>query len=329
MPHERFECGLSAVVFGSFGALFQYCPSIISASATLLGTSASQAALQPAGLVAGACTQPRTFPPSRSMNARMRPAVMAKRLSFVVVPGSEAVSQQLSSATGPPPKSVSLRPQVKPPLFFTQLLNGTHRPAFGPLDAHALEAQSPWSLHVLSTAQRGAFVGAPPPQSTSVSVPFLIPSLFVGGWQTPPVHATLLQSLVTAQLLPVSQRGAFVGAPPPQSTSVSVPFLIPSLFVGGWQTPPVHATLLQSLVTAQLLPVSQRGAFVGAPPPQSTSVSRAVLDPVTSSSAAGRHHRCTRRCCSRSSPRSSCRSRNVERSSVRRLRSRRRFPYRS
>ena len=110
--------------------------------AVVLGTSTSHPASHPAGFVAGVCTNLRTLPPSRSMKARIRPAVIAKRFSFAVVPGTAAVSQQLSRLTVPPPSSVSLRPHVNPPPFSTQLLNGTQRFAFGPLFAHAPDAQS-------------------------------------------------------------------------------------------------------------------------------------------------------------------------------------------
>src|SRR5687768_6297168 len=46
-------------------------------------------------------------------------------------------------------------------------------------------------------------------------------------------HRALAQSLRLAQVLPVAQRGH---VPPPQSTSVSAPFVMPSLQVGpdGW-----------------------------------------------------------------------------------------------
>ena len=42
--------------------------------------------------------------------------------------------------------------------------------------------------------------------------------------------------------------------PPPQSTSVSVPFLTASVHVGAWHTPPVQRPLTQSLFPAQFLP---------------------------------------------------------------------------
>jgi hypothetical protein len=65
--------------------------------------------------------------------------------------------------------------------------------------------------------------------------------------QTPPVQVPLMQSLATEQVLPLAQRGQ----EPPQSTSVSVPFLMPSEQVGTtgatgaaqtppWQNPTLH-----------------------------------------------------------------------------------------
>src|SRR5687767_5879325 len=49
-----------------------------------------------------------------------------------------------------------------------------------------------------------------------------------GGWtQTPPVQVPLTQSVPTEQELPSAQAAQ----PPPQSTSVSVPFCTPSLQV--------------------------------------------------------------------------------------------------
>jgi hypothetical protein len=72
----------------------------------------------------------------------------------------------------------------------------------------------------------------PPPQSTSVSAPFLIPSLQVGAGaaQKPAVQTALAtQSPAVAQAFPMAHRPQL---PPPQSTSVSAPFLIPSEQVG-------------------------------------------------------------------------------------------------
>src|SRR5262245_35504939 len=102
-------------------------------------------------------------------------------------------------------------------------------------------------------------------------------SSFAGGSQTFDValHKALSQSASTRQLLPVAHPVAVVGPAPPQSTSVSVPFFRPSSFAAGLQTfvTSSHLTLSQSVVTSHALPTAHRGAFVGAPPPQSTSLS--------------------------------------------------------
>ena len=176
--------------------------------------------------------------------------------------------------------------------------------------------------------QPGALVGAPPPQSTSVSVPFVRPSVDVAGSQTrvPALHAVFAQSVVIAQPCPGGQRvtpavgppqsmpvssrflipSACVGArhffwtgshfalsqsvsaeqpcpvahlgaaAPPQSLSVSSPFLTPSVGEGAWQTPSLQTLLVQSAPITQTLPVEQAGAFE---PPQSTSVSSPFFTP--------------------------------------------------
>jgi hypothetical protein len=59
------------------------------------------------------------------------------------------------------------------------------------------------------------------PQSTSVSPPFLAPSVHVACWHLPPVHTAVSQSVVCAQPSPGVQAGQAV---PPQSASVSLPF---------------------------------------------------------------------------------------------------------
>ena len=61
-----------------------------------------------------------------------------------------------------------------------------------------------------------------PPQSKSVSVPFLLPSLQEGR-QLPEMHLPLMQSTLTTQ---ASVSAHFGQKPPPQSLSVSVPSLI-------------------------------------------------------------------------------------------------------
>jgi hypothetical protein len=70
-----------------------------------------------------------------------------------------------------------------------------------------------------------------PPQSMSLSLPFLTPSEHVGVAHVPLVHTPLWQSPALPQSLPLAHF--LVGKqPPPQSTSVSVPFLTLSEQVG-------------------------------------------------------------------------------------------------
>ena len=88
--------------------------------------------------------------------------------------------------------------------------------------------QSAATLQSLPSAQR--FVGAQePPQSTSVSVPFLTTSRQVGTWQMLLMQTPLVQSDEAPQSLPSLH---LVEQLPPQSTSVSVPFFAESVQVG-------------------------------------------------------------------------------------------------
>jgi len=74
----------------------------------------------------------------------------------------------------------------------------------------------------------------PPPQSTSPSPPFLIPSVQLGALQVPPAPQTALtQSVAETQVLPVPHRPQG----PPQSTSDSPPFFTPSEQLAAVQTP--------------------------------------------------------------------------------------------
>src|SRR5260221_533662 len=93
----------------------------------------------------------------------------------------------------------------------------------------------------------------PPPQSTSVSLPFFMPSVQLGagmGWQTPPLQKFEPQSPLPVHLPPLPH---FPHAHPPQSTSVSMPFFTPSEQVGAWHTPFVQTPLAQSLPLVHML----------------------------------------------------------------------------
>src|SRR6476659_8544236 len=59
----------------------------------------------------------------------------------------------------------------------------------------------------------------------------------------PSMQLPLTQSVPAMQVLPLTHLGQ-VG--PPQSMSVSLPFLTVSVQVGGWHTPPAHTPLGQA-----------------------------------------------------------------------------------
>jgi len=108
---------------------------------------------------------------------------------------------------------------------------------------------------------------APPPQSTSVSLPFLLVSwqLAGGSAQMPLEQKPLLQSLRSKQAWFVAQDLQL----PPQSMSVSLPLCKPSL-----QLAAAHALSLQMpLLQSPALPHTKPLAQLGQPPPQSTSLS--------------------------------------------------------
>jgi hypothetical protein len=81
------------------------------------------------------------------------------------------------------------------------------------------------------------------------------------------MHTPLWQSVAPVQTLPATHLGQLA---PPQSVSVSVPFLTTSVQVAGWHTSPVHTPLWQSLATAHVLPATH---LLHEAPPQSMSVS--------------------------------------------------------
>jgi hypothetical protein len=110
---------------------------------------------------------------------------------------------------------------------------------------------------------------APPPQSTSVSVPLSTPSVHVAGWQAPERQWLLWQSDPTKHAAK-SAQGEQVG--PPQSTSVSPPFRTPSVHSGVWHVVE-QKPVVQSACTLHGWPTPQGGQ----PPPQSTPVSAPFL----------------------------------------------------
>src|SRR5438876_1032035 len=69
----------------------------------------------------------------------------------------------------------------------------------------------------------------PPPQSTSVSLPFLSPSVQPGATQLIPTQTDEAQSPAMRHPLPTSH---LLVHDPPQSTSVSPPFFTPSVQLG-------------------------------------------------------------------------------------------------
>jgi hypothetical protein len=74
----------------------------------------------------------------------------------------------------------------------------------------------------------------------SVSEPFFTESVQLAIWQVPPLHFELVQSAPLVQLSPLAQSGH---AAPPQSTSLSVPFLTLSVQVAALQEPEVQTPL--------------------------------------------------------------------------------------
>jgi hypothetical protein len=89
--------------------------------------------------------------------------------------------------------------------------------------------------------------------------------------QTPPEQRLVVQSALTVHVL---DGVHLLGQLPPQSTSVSAPFLMPSLQLaatGVAQTLlPLQKPLMQSVPTIQIFPLAHAKHV---PPPQSTSVS--------------------------------------------------------
>src|SRR5687767_7582973 len=128
--------------------------------------------------------------------------------------------------------------------------------------------QSPLAAQSLFASQRGVAASGPP-QSTSVSPLFLMPSFGPAGLvgsatQRPPSQRPALQSVPTLQPWPT----AHCGAPgPPQSTSVSSPFFVPSVGDAAWQMLSLQTPVRQSLPVVHVLPAGFALGFGSLEPP--------------------------------------------------------------
>ena len=116
-----------------------------------------------------------------------------------------------------------------------------------------------------------------PPQSWSVSSPFLVWSEQVGEAQTPPLQTPLTQLVPILQARPTAHFGQVTPfGSAPQSRSPSRPFLTPSVQFGTWQTL-LHTPLVQSRGSWQPTPSAQGPQRA---PPQSAPVSVPSLEPL-------------------------------------------------
>ena len=160
-----------------------------------------------------------------------------------------------------PPQSMSLSPP-----FFTVSVQVA---ALQVPEVQTLLTQSLASMQVLFVAHLGQVVD--PPQSASLSPWFLTVSVQVGALHVSggPVQTRLWQSVATAHVL---VAGHAPHVPPPQSTSVSLPFLALSVQPGVWQMPlgQNRDAATQSVPVRHFLPTAH---LVAQEPPQSMSVS--------------------------------------------------------
>jgi hypothetical protein len=140
--------------------------------------------------------------------------------------------------------------------------------------AHALEAQTPLAQSLARAQAAPAPQGLQlPPQSTAVSLPFLIPSVQLGCAQENAEQTPLAQSPPMMHVLAPSQAGQ---PPPPQSMSVSLPFRLPSTQVGSTHTPALQMPVAQSPGALQ---VWAAGHALQLGPPQSVPVSPPLRTP--------------------------------------------------
>jgi hypothetical protein len=201
--------------------------------------------------------------PSLTPSAQLAVAVQRFELHSALTqsPAPEQVLPLAQRAHEEPPQSMSVSvPFLSPSLHVAAATQA--------LLLHRLLEQSLAAAHALPLAQWGQLG---PPQSTSVSAPFLAPSVQLGpdGVQTLLVHSVLTQSAPATHALPSEHLGQLG---PPQSTSVSLPFLVLSeqLVLGAVQRLLLHRALEQSAAPLHALPVAH---FGHAGPPQSMSVS--------------------------------------------------------
>src|SRR6185503_21083953 len=120
--------------------------------------------------------------------------------------------------------------------------------------------QSPF---VVQTRPALHFGQVDPPQSTSVSLPFMTPSEHDAAVQTLFVHRLLVQSAFALHAWPLGHFGQL----PPQSTADSEPFFTLSVQFGAWHSPDVQTPLEQSPAKVQIFCAAHPGQV---PPPQST-----------------------------------------------------------
>jgi hypothetical protein len=128
--------------------------------------------------------------------------------------------------------------------------------------------QSPFAAQVFPAAHGGQR----PPQSTSVSEPFVTRSVQLEGWQVEAEQTPLWQSPPPVQAFPSGQRGQ---TPPPQSTAVSAPFFTPSAQLATWQVPEEQTPLGQSLPPTHSTQAPAPSHIV--PPPMAQAVPAAAF----------------------------------------------------
>jgi hypothetical protein len=150
-------------------------------------------------------------------------------LTGAQIPSEPFVSAAVHASQSEPQAPLQQKPSAQKPLWHSiarvhvSPITLRHTIAIG--SQYALRQSAP-TRHVLPVSHGSQ----PPPQSTSVSIPFCTMSLHVGAWHIPPVHTPLAQSPAIRHIWPGAQSAMHE---PPQSISVSVPFFTMSLHVGG------------------------------------------------------------------------------------------------